>query len=267
MIKTDQADRSATPFRGSRKHLLDLLGSPHYIQILNDLLHGRVVITGQDDRRPQDKSSPGEWELPKYCEVHFSDCHRKHNLADWWLPLQLNNLSAKGVTWDLISTCLIGGKKGLLLVEAKAHEKELDYGGKLLKSNASLQSQVNHKHITERLKEASDGLKRKKSDVNIGIKTHYQLSNRVAWGWKLAECGLPVALLYLGFHGDTYFNDYFRDSDHWQRSMGAYMSGILPLSLPGFTIMSDNGGEFMMFVESLPVIEVSVESHNNMNRR
>ena len=29
--------------------------------------------------------------------------------------------------------------------------------------------------------------------------SHYQLANRFAWAWKLADMGLPTILIYLGF--------------------------------------------------------------------
>ena len=33
----------------------------------------------------------------------------------------------------------------------------------------------------------------------LPCETHYQMSNRFAWSWKLAELGKPVVLVYLGF--------------------------------------------------------------------
>ena len=161
-------------------------------------------------------------------------------LEGWWLPTERTD---KGPTWDLLSTCMIGGRNGLLLVEAKAHEEELDYAGKQLKRTASVQSKANHAHIQHTLATVSGNLDhRLDGNVNISIDTHYQLANRIAWAWKLAESGLPVMLLYLGFLGDTYFADCFRDHDHWQRAMGAYMRGVLPLDLPGKVVRSDEGG-------------------------
>jgi hypothetical protein len=66
--------------------------------------------------------------------------------------------------------------------------------------------------------------------------------------------GVPVVLLYLGFIGDTYFHrDYFQNADHWQRTMGASMSGILPIGLPGRFIEVPGGGSILVLVKSLPV--------------
>jgi hypothetical protein len=62
-----------------------------------------------------------------------------------------------------------------------------------------------------------------------------------------------VVLLYLGFTGDTYFRDHFKDADHWQRVMGAYIHGVIPEGLPGVTVSTNRGGSFTMLVESIPV--------------
>lgn len=69
---------------------------------------------------------------------------------------------------------------------------------------------------------------------------------------------MPVALLYLGFTGDSYFADAFIDDDHWHRAVGAYMDGLLPLSLPNRRIALPGGGAFVLLVKSLPVCQASV---------
>jgi hypothetical protein len=151
-----------------------------------------------------------------------------------------------------------------LLVGAKAHESELKRDGKALKTGASEQSRRNHEHITGALDEANRALGAAvHGDVNISVTTHYQLANRLAWTWKLAECGLPVVLLYLGFTGDTYFEkDYFRDAAHWQRAMGAYMEGVVPIDLPGKAIAVGKDGSFSILVKEVPVKTPSRRSSN-----
>jgi hypothetical protein len=176
----------------------------------------------------------------------------------WWLPQQPGGKDAKGATWDLLSTCRVNGQSGLLLVEAKAHESELSFAGKSLKPSASEQSKLNHAHITGALQEANRGLRALLGDdINLTIESHYQLANRLAWTWKLADCGVPVVLLYLGFIGDTHFKDYFRDADHWQRAMGACMNGVVPLSLPGRTVSTAGRGSFVMLVKAAGVPQSS----------
>lgn len=48
-----------------------------------------------------------------------------------------------------------------------------------------------------------------------------------------------------------------RDSDHWQRVMGAYMHGVLPQSFPETRIEFESGGSMAMLIRSLPIMEIS----------
>ena len=117
---------------------------------------------------------------------------------------------------------------------------------------------MNHAHIAGALQEANRGLRALLgNDVSLRIDSHYQLANRLAWAWKLADCGVPVVLLYLGFTGDTYFNDHFKDGDHWQRAMGAYMNGVVPSGLPSRTVGTVALGSFVMLVKESPVSQSS----------
>jgi hypothetical protein len=64
--------------------------------------------------------------------------------------------------------------------------------------------------------------------------------------------------MYLGFTGDKYFkSDYIRDDSHWQRVMGAYINGVLPLSWPERTTVHRSGGSVTMQIRSLPVTTIS----------
>ncbi len=49
----------------------------------------------------------------------------------------------------------------------------------------------------------------------------------------------------------------FRDNDHWQRGMGAYMQGILTQSFPETWLEFESGGSMIMLIRSLPIVEVS----------
>jgi hypothetical protein len=179
-------------------------------------------------------------------------------LTGWWLR-HTKPHNGKLPTWDLISTCLINSHNGLLLVEAKAHETELSEDGKATKDSASDRSKENHAQITACIVGACKAMRRHVDDrISISVEHHYQLSNRMAWAWRLAEHGLKVALLYLGFTGDLNIgSDYFRDADHWQRAMGAYMSGVIPVDLPGRSFSVSGGGSFILLAESLPIIAAS----------
>jgi hypothetical protein len=52
-------------------------------------------------------------------------------LLAWWLgPARSSGTTP---TIDIASTCTVGGRRGLLLIEAKAHDNELERAGKPLK--------------------------------------------------------------------------------------------------------------------------------------
>jgi len=250
--------------RGSAKHILEWLECDQFRHAFNTLTaDASASIHPNDKWQPFGKANKDacrELEIPAFCAKHFADLPLNSSLKHWWLPPQADGKTRKGATWDLLSSCTIKGKKGLLLVEAKAHANELKYSGKSLLPTASIQSQLNHEHIRRNLNEVSDKLNESTGGgFDLSIDSHYQLANRLAWAWKLADCGVPVVLLYLGFIGDTYFrSDYLKDADHWQRAMGTYMHGVVPKDLPGRTISGQAGGSFTLLVKSLPITERSI---------
>jgi hypothetical protein len=115
-------------------------------------------------------------------------------LTSWWL---VNRRRANTPNWDIVSTCTIEGREGLILVEAKAHDKESDCTGKLPGD------EDNHEKIGTAIRQANSALNATCPGWAISRDSHYQLSNRFAWTWKVASLGVPVILVYLGFlHAD-----------------------------------------------------------------
>ena len=59
----------------------------------------------------------------------------------------------------------------------------------------------------------------------------YQLSNRFAWAWRLADLGIPVALLYLGFLNAQDMGDIdpelFRSAEQWADAVREYGKGVV----------------------------------------
>jgi hypothetical protein len=130
------------------------------------------------------------------------DLQCQETLRDWWLAISTERTATPNI--DLASTCLVRGKEGLLLVEAKAHDAELrnEERGKPLKDHASDDSQRNHEHIDLAIRAANASLSvETKLRWSLSRDSHYQMSNRFAWAWKLTEIGIPVILAYLGFIG------------------------------------------------------------------
>ena len=115
-------------------------------------------------------------------------------LSEWWLAEQGDN--SRTPNWDIASTCTLDGVRGLLLVEAKAHTRELKVDDQVA---GSLR---NRERISECIEEANVALADQTGlDWTLSHKHRYQMANRFAWSWKLTELGYPVILVYLGFLG------------------------------------------------------------------
>jgi hypothetical protein len=121
-------------------------------------------------------------------------------LGEWWIPKD-RQLSMTP-NFDIASTCTIDGAPGLLLIEAKAHQAELmnETSGRQVADDDSRGRKANHATIGAAIESARVGLAAAtRLTWQISRDTHYQMSNRFAWSWKLTELGIPVVLVYLGF--------------------------------------------------------------------
>ena len=121
-------------------------------------------------------------------------------LQRWWLAVC--GPTSRTPNLDIASTCRVGEERGLLLVEAKAHDMELiqEETGKRLSSPVSASARRNHLRIGACIQEVNLAL----TDATgrpwaLSRDWTYQMSNRFAWAWKLAELSVPVILVYLGF--------------------------------------------------------------------
>lgn len=150
-------------------------------------------------------------------------------LQDWWLPPGTDGTTPN---FDIASTCRIDGKKGLLLVEAKAHLKELTEAeaGRVLVEDDDAR-RASHPTIGRAIKEAADGLGR---DTRLACRlsrdNRYQMSNRFAWSWKLATLGVPVVLVYLGFLRALDMADrgpLFSVPEDWERAVRVHSKDII----------------------------------------
>ena len=247
----------AKEYRGSQKHVLDLLDSGQTgISSLNAFLAPfECQISSADVYRPTGRPEPKEYYLPKFCNEFCTSFLDSAPIVDWWVRSPW-----RPPTWDLISTFTTNqDQRGVLLVEAKAHENEFDWGGKSQKTHASIGSKSNHTQIVGCLNEANKALNDSFDGYfGLAVDSHYQLSNRVAHLWKLATCKIPVILLYLGFCGDREIEpSYFRDEEHWQRSMGGYLQGVVPQSFLSSVHPLSGGGSMLMLSRSQPVLSVS----------
>jgi len=143
----------------------------------------------------------------------------RQDLLSWWLVhFGGRRGNPKLPVLDLISTCTVECQKGLVLIEGKAHDKELKKKGSCGSNN-----EENRERISQAISEAMQAL-----EVNIPWTKRYQLANRIAFSWKIASLGVPVILVYLGFLGDEDAAKYkrgtpFKNDEDWQEAMLKYM--------------------------------------------
>ena len=216
--------------RGSkpRCHLLTH-GSPAQVAArLTDLIAPWGTVSAGDIWMPQGFFDTEEAQLHKAPRLLSQAVCRA--LQSWWLAVP-----ATTPNWDIASTCTIEGRKGLLLVEAKAHDEELigEEAGKRLDRNASDGTRKNHARIGTAITQANTALNAVVPGWNLSRDSHYQMSNRFAWSWKLTELGFPVILVYLGFRYAVEMNDLgnpFVDHADWQNLVTAHSRHLLPSS-------------------------------------
>lgn len=154
-------------------------------------------------------------------------------LGEWWLPSDRQN--ARTPNFDIASTCSINGVPGLLLVEAKAHHTELtkEAAGRKLTEDASAERKASHVTIGAAIESARVGLEAAtRLYWRISRDSHYQMSNRFAWSWKLTELGIPVVLVYLGFLKAIDMTKLgevpFADANAWEAHTRAHSEPLFP---------------------------------------
>lgn len=154
-------------------------------------------------------------------------------LKSWWLA----EAGPTSVTpnWDIASTCTIDGRRGLLLVEAKAHDGELKQDDR-----CGASSKRNFERIGEAINAANDGLNKLQDGWNLSCESHYQLCNRFAWSWKLATLGIPVVLVYLGFLNADEMRNPFTDGQSWDNAVRDYARNCVPESVWSSKLMVDD---------------------------
>ncbi len=147
----------------------------------------------------------------------------KKQTEDWWL---VHTNGANTPNWDIACIAEINKRKGLILVEAKAHKAELSREVKTY-DHSNPHSLENHERIIMRIQEAGKELSTySKLGFNLSDKSPYQLSNRFAWSWFLAMHGIPVVLVYLGFLNAKEMNGKQFDShEDVVQSIQAYCRG------------------------------------------
>jgi len=242
--------------KGSSYHLLNWTKMPReeLAENLEKIIDIPFVKISPDCYWVPDRAKGNNKELilPEFCNRYCRDYEEfdVNEFTNWWLKGGTNP------TWDFLSTCTIKGKKGIVLVEAKSHSNELKREGKSIKIDEEiypleelenllyekiksskdgklmikrvLKKLNNHDKIGQCIAEARGALSGWIPKINISRDDHYQLSNRIACTWKLAQCGVPSVLLYLGFTKDNHWSeiDQIRSKDEWDRIVWSYFSEV-----------------------------------------
>jgi len=193
--------------RGSKARCHGLThGNPEDVAArLTQLIAPFGVVSPEDHWMPQGFDQLDEAELHKAVRLLYLDKEHCAQIRRWWFAIFKGGLQT-GPSFDIASTCMVTvanqRKRGILLVEAKAHDEELikEEGAKPLKENPSEGQETNHKRIGEAINAANEPFTLATGfSCSLSRDTRYQMSNRFASACKLAELGYPVILVYLGF--------------------------------------------------------------------
>jgi len=222
--------------RGSkpRCHLLTH-GSTEDVGVkLTNLVSPFASIAPTDRWMPQGFDQKDEAELHKAIRL-LGDEHCAQ-IRDWWFAI-FRGGRQKGPSFDIASTCTIEGRLGILLVEAKAHDKELinEEGAKPLKKGASDGQITNHRRIGVEINEANKPFsKATKVTWELSRDSRYQMSNRFASACKLVGLGYPVVLVYLGFLNADEMTDLgkpFESAGQWAKLVKSHSEPLFPAAI------------------------------------
>jgi hypothetical protein len=209
--------------RGSRARCIILTDGPRELvaKHLTDLVAPHAKIESTDVWMPRGFDAPAEAKLGE--AAGLLSVAQRQILTDWWLA---EPVGANTPNWDIAATATIDGRRGLVLVEAKAHRNEIKSVGK------GVGNTENDGQIERAITEASRNLAAVMPGFNLSAATAYQLANRFAWAWKIASLGIPIALVYLGFLKADEMRDQgepFADAEAWASVMKAHSETIVPL--------------------------------------
>jgi|ERR1035437_584318 hypothetical protein len=202
-----------------------------------------ALIESWGEVLPTDAWMPDGFTQCEEAELHkaeriIPDLKLLNSLKNWWLAVP--GARTKTPNWDIASTCSIGGKRGLLLIEAKAHDAELrneERGkppGAQGEKGFPIDSRRNHMRIGACIQDASLALSEQtKLAWALSRDWNYQMANRFTWAWKLTELGIPVILIYLGFIGcDEMRKETSQrpivDRDDWQQMVEDHSQPLFP---------------------------------------
>ena len=148
----------------------------------------------------------------------------RDELRSWWLAV--SKPSTRTPHWDIACTCTVDGRRGLFLVEAKAHAQELKIEDHLKARGR------NRDQIAECIGEANISLANQtRLDWALSHEHRYQMANRFAWSWRLTQLGYPVILVYLGFLRAEEMPAPFNYHAEWESLVKSYSHPLFPTEI------------------------------------
>ncbi|MGI5868605.1 MAG: hypothetical protein ACOX9C_04045 [Kiritimatiellia bacterium] len=195
-------------------------------EALSALIEGVGEVRESDLWAPQGLAEPDEIRLDE-ARGFLKSAGQRDLLKAWWITPGL--MKHRTPPWDLVSTCRLGGVPGLMLVEAKAHLGELN------SDPCSAKDKSNIGTMRPALDEAAEKWNdllcalskeqgwKPQTWVKFVPSCHYELACRFAFALKIAEMGVPVALVYLGFLDAEELEEQnfvvFRNPEEWHGSV------------------------------------------------
>lgn len=241
--------------RGSRRHVLEWIGAPNFESDLGAMVsEAGAVLTKEDDWRPIGLTDAREARVDAFAREYLgTELEDWSRLKLWWLGKQsISNTP----NWDLVSTCKVESKTGLILVEAKANAGELKKKDRKSADETKPASIAQQESIEAAIRDADLALRRVWPNINISTRSHYQLANRLAFSWWLASNGIPVVLVYLGFLNDVGMKRPLLSHADWKKRFEAYAGGVFPPDATGVRL--DIGGTpFWLLLRSRRVLSQS----------
>ncbi|MBI1212966.1 MAG: hypothetical protein GC190_16005 [Alphaproteobacteria bacterium] len=239
-------------FKGSRLRCLLLTSAARseVAAFLNSLVAPHARVTAAEHWMPRGFLEPDEAKLGE--TPGFLSDQDRATLTGWWLK---QPGGANTPNWDLVSTCSVETRPGLVLVEAKAHEGEFS-------DDRCGASSPNRQQIEAALAEASAAWNELMPGFSLSADSHYQLSNRLAFSWKLASMGIPIVVVYLGFLDAHEMDDgrrtLLRNHMQWHRCVVAQSKDTIPEHAWDRTF--DVGGTPLTIAIRSAVVDVHTQS-------
>lgn len=216
---------------GSRMHMLDWvegLAGPFRDSLNNLIAPTGAKLLPSAKWMPYSSTEQGCREARLMIDDGFISELRQSALRAWWVGS--NDSRGYEPNWDLAATAVWpDGREGLVLVDANAHAGELSAAGKDMPPRDAPRRQENHRSIGAAIEDAREALGGEAAGVRLSRDRYYELSSRIAFAWKLARLGAPVALVYIGFCGDRGIGPGFlRSESHWREVFEAHAKAVFP---------------------------------------